>query len=309
MRKKLVFIVATLFFSLIILVIGGEIVARILLDKYYVLDEINLTYRYDEELGWFPVENSSKQFKGTRLINVQHNNNGFRDINHGPKEKKRIAFLGDSFVWGYDVDFGERFTEYLQDSLPNWEIINMGVSGYSNDQELILIKQWFDHFQPDIVFLVICDNDWVGNQTNKLYNYFKPYFSFKENKLIKQGTPVDKSLQFFTSRYPNLLKSRLIQGIVQITRPQTVFVEDPTKEIIFEMNTFIKSKGARFIIAYTDDDGIQEECSYCDLSNIPYLSLANDFRYDKYGFHWTPEGNRFVSSKLHDFLKQEGVLR
>ena len=308
MKKKLTFTFITIIFSLIIIIIGGELLARILIDPFYVLDEINLTYKYDEELGWFPIENSEKKYNGTRIINVQHNNNGFRDIDHGTKTKKRIAFLGDSFVWGYDVEYGERFTEYLQTSLSDWEIINMGVSGYSNDQELILIKQWFDHFKPDIVFLVICDNDWVGNRTNKLYDYYKPYFKYTENKLVKHGIPVGKSLHFFTSKYSNLLKSRLIQGIIQITRPKRVQVEDPTSEIIYEMNSFVKSKGSEFFIAFTDDDGIPEECSYCDSFDIPYLSLANDYRYDANGFHWTPEGNEFVSNKIYEFLEKENVL-
>jgi len=135
----------------VILFAGAEIIARILIPEDYVLDEMNLTYRYDPELGWFPQENSEKKVKGSRYFFVKHNKDGFRDIEHGSKKKKRIAFLGDSFVWGYDVDYGERFTEYLQKRLPDWEIINMGVSGYSTDQELILIEKWFDHFKPDIV--------------------------------------------------------------------------------------------------------------------------------------------------------------
>jgi len=114
MKKKPLFIIIASFISLIILIVGAEIVARILIPEDYVLDEMNLTYRYDTELGWFPRENSEKTVKGSRIIHVKHNKNGFRDIDHGPKTKKRIAFLGDSFVWGYDVEYGERFTEYLQ---------------------------------------------------------------------------------------------------------------------------------------------------------------------------------------------------
>jgi len=309
MAKKLMFSFITLLISFVILIIGGEILARLLVKEKYILDEMNLTYRHDEELGWFPVENSSKQFKGTRLINVKHNKNGFRDIDHDSKKKKRIAFIGDSFVWGYDVDYGERFTEYLQNRLPEWEIINMGISGYSNDQELILIQKWFNYFKPDIVFLVICDNDMVGNRRNNLYNYYKPYFTYTENKLVKHGTPVSKSLPYYTGKYPNLLKSRLVQGIIQVTRQKYIIVEeDPTIEIINEMDVFVKSKGARFFIAFTDDDETKEECSYCESSNIPYLLLTNNYRYDTNGYHWTPEGNNFVSTKIYQFLKEQKVL-
>ncbi len=93
MRKTLL-IFTTIIISLTILIIGGEIIARIFVERYYIIDEMNLTYRYDEEFGWLPIENSTKEFKGTRLIHVQHNDDGFRDVNHGPKNKKRMAFLG-----------------------------------------------------------------------------------------------------------------------------------------------------------------------------------------------------------------------
>ena len=204
--KKIIFTLFTILISLIILIGGGEIIARILMKNYYILDEMNLTYRYDEEIGWFPIENSSKQYTGTRLIHVQHNQSGFRDIEHGPKKKKRMVFLGDSFVWGYDVEYGERFTELLQERLPDWEIINMGISGYSTDQELLLIEKWFDNYKPDIVFVIVCDNDSLGNRSNKMHRYYKPYFTYVENKRIKHGIPVPKSLPYYTAKYPNLFK-------------------------------------------------------------------------------------------------------
>ncbi|NOX85986.1 MAG: SGNH/GDSL hydrolase family protein [Chlorobi bacterium] len=306
MKNKLLFTVIAIVISLIILIIGAEIIARIFIPEDYVLDEMNLTYRYDKKLGWFPIENSEKTFTGSRLIHIKNNKIGFRDIDHGPKSKKRIAFIGDSFVWGYDVEYGERFTEYLQQRLTNWEIINMGVSGYSTDQELILLKNWFDYFKPDIVFLVVCDNDKPGNATNNFYSYYKPYFTFTGNKLVTHGIPVSKSIRYYEGKYPRLLKSRLIQALIQITRPKKIFVENPTEEIIKEMDNYVKSKGAKFFIALTDDSSTGKPCSFCD--DIPYVLLTTRERYKTNGQHWTPAGNKIVSNKIYEFLKQQHVL-
>ena len=308
MKKKLLLITTTFLLSIVFLLVGMELIARMLVKNNYAFDEINIVYRYDKELGWFPIENTTKEYQGTRLIHVKSNKDGFRDVEHGSKKKKRIAFLGDSFVWGYDVEYGERFTEYLQERMPDWEIINMGVSGYSTDQELILIKKWFDHFQPDIVFLVFCDNDLLGNRTNKMYNYYKSYFSFTGDKLVEHGAPTEKSIRYFINEYPILMRSRLVQYIVEMTRPKPVFVKDPVIPLIQEIKTFVESKGARFYLAFTDDDGKAENRELCKLNNIPYVMLTNKFRYSKNGYHWTPEGHEFVSNKIYEFLSRQDTL-
>ena len=116
-------------------------------------DERNLAYRYDERLGWFPKEGTTTSFKGSRRISVAHNRRGFRDIEHQVGDASRILFLGDSFVWGYDVEQSERFTERLRTGFPDWPIYNLGISGYGTDQAFLLLIDQFDFYRPDIVFL------------------------------------------------------------------------------------------------------------------------------------------------------------
>src|SRR6266540_4873193 len=133
----------------------ADIGMGILFRDYLVLhrDERNLTYRYDPELGWFPISNSKKIFTGSRTIHVEHNSRGFRETNHVLDTKPRIIFLGDSFVWGYDVEQNERFTDKLRDKLAGWSVYNLGVSGYGTDQEYLLLKRQYDFYRPQIVFL------------------------------------------------------------------------------------------------------------------------------------------------------------
>src|SRR5579863_6073353 len=86
--------------------------------------ERSLTYRYDPELGWAPVPNSSSVVTTARTIHAQHNSLGFRDIEFKRDARSTILFMGDSFVWGVDAEAPERFTDLLRSRLPDDAIVN-----------------------------------------------------------------------------------------------------------------------------------------------------------------------------------------
>ncbi len=73
--------------------------------------ERSLGYRYDAELGWAPVPNSTSSVTNSRTIQVRHNSLGLRDEEFVGDGKPVIVFLGDSFVWGLDSEEGERFSD------------------------------------------------------------------------------------------------------------------------------------------------------------------------------------------------------
>ena len=180
-RNKFVKPTAYLLFFILIFAIC-EIALRIIYpNRLLPLDERNSLYQFDDRLGWFPKENQKIIFEGSLSIHVGHNNMGFRDHEHGEKKKKRIAFIGDSFTWGYDVEVEERFTNLLQQKIENWEIVNLGVSGYGTDQAFVLLQDRFEQYLPDIVFLTFYrGNDRGENKSKVIYGgYYKPYFQSK----------------------------------------------------------------------------------------------------------------------------------
>ena len=56
--------------------------------------ERSLTYRYDDELGWAPIPNSSSVVTNARTIHAQHNSLGFRDIEFERDARPTILFVG-----------------------------------------------------------------------------------------------------------------------------------------------------------------------------------------------------------------------
>ena len=76
--------------------------------------ERSLSYRFDPELGWAPIANSSSVVTTARTIHATHNSLGLRDVEFNADGRPRVLFLGDSFVWGLDAEANERFTDILR---------------------------------------------------------------------------------------------------------------------------------------------------------------------------------------------------
>lgn len=313
MSKSLTNIILVIF-SLLSGLLATEFAMRYLLENRLALhlDERNLTYRYDSELGWFPIENSKKTYTASRTISVEHNSRGFRDPEHIVSDKPRIVFLGDSFVWGLDVESNERFIEKLRIKIPEWSIYNLGVSGYGTDQELMILMKHYDYYRPDIIFLLFCtDNDDYDNTHNMVYNgYYKPYFTLEQGNLQLRGTPVPKSENYYLYNHDLLSKSYCFRLIVRayysLIAPASIEVKNLTPALILTMNNLAKSRGAQLIVGSTDSHpGLADILSAI---NISYVDLSNSHRYPGYGAHWTPAGHSLVSEKIFDFLKQGGYL-
>lgn len=71
--------------------------------------------------------------------------------------KKRLLLLGDSIVLGWGVD--TTAAEYLQRILPDWEVIPMGVGSWTTKDEVEWYLDVGKRFDPDVVVVIVCDND------------------------------------------------------------------------------------------------------------------------------------------------------
>lgn len=283
-------------------------------------DERGLVYRYDSELGWFPKEGYETDFSGAaRTIHVKNNRLGFRDIEHNIDDRPVMLFLGDSFVWGYDVEAEERFTEKLRRKFPGWNIFNLGISGYGTDQELLLLKRFIGYYKPKVVFLVMCiENDLHDNASNMRYGYFKPYYDVTENGLVLQNVPVPKNLTYFVRSHPALSRLWTTRLLSVAIYPGLVFNDDPnasdilnlsqknpTLLLLQEMKTLTERNGARLFVGLEQPHRQIE--AFLDQEGVPYVQLLTFDRYMADGVHWTPEGHAKVSDMIYVFLKDKGI--
>jgi lysophospholipase L1-like esterase len=266
----------------------------------------SLVYRYDEELGWAPAPNSSAPFTGTRTISVHHNSLGLRDIEHDDAPKPTIMFVGDSFVWGYDVEANERFTEVLRPRMPQARLVNAGVSGYGTDQEYLLLRRLWDRVKPNVVVLMFCvNNDRADNTLNSLNDgYYKPYLAQSADGTWQfRGQPVPRSrhVYFINDRLPHdLWLARLAVSAYVRLRYRVINVPDPSERLVGMMRTFVEEHGASFVVGVQRHEPQLE--AYLQAQEIPYTTFDDAESYKEDGAHWTPKGHALVADRLTELL-------
>jgi lysophospholipase L1-like esterase len=273
-------------------------------------DERNLLFGYDAELGWLPEPHGARRYLGARLISPHHNALGFRDHELGPKERPRIAFLGDSFVWGLDAEEGERFTDLLAARLSGWEVLNLGVCGYGTDQEYLLLRRFIDRLAPDVVFLVFCaENDRDDNTMNVRYGgYFKPYFVLEPGGAGARlaGVPVPRGERAWRAAWPRLFRSRIAAALAGLAAPAEIRVADPTEWLILAVRDLARARGARFALGFTRRDLDLERLGREE--GFATVDLSTDERFAVNGAHWSPRGHAIVAERIERLLEAERLL-
>jgi hypothetical protein len=79
----------------------------------------------------------------------------------------RVIGVGDSGMWGWGLDQGEGYMEVAgqewnaRGDLPPVEVLNLAVPGYNTYQELQSLESKGLAYQPDVVVIGWCDNDFM----------------------------------------------------------------------------------------------------------------------------------------------------
>lgn len=292
-------------------------------------------WKYDPHYGWSHIPGMSGPFESHGINTfVTINSKGFRgpEIEHArDQERRRVLVLGDSYVWGYGVNEDEVFTELLRKAMPEVEIVNMGVSGYSTDQELLLYRDEGHKYKADLVVIVVTENDPLGNTLTQQYVvYGKPAFQLRNGELALVNQPVPRTplwkraiSQFATRSYiltatNRYLYSRAISGgaapVVQKKNgdgdsgkfPRTQ-EEEITARLLIELKREISARPGegKLLVVFTEDlTGSREMAEYLapfDISSLDleeYIDERDESFHLKNDFHWNAEGHKRVAEIL-----------
>ncbi len=160
------------------------------------------------------------------------NSHGMRDRERAiekNRDTKRIAVLGDSFTFGFNVDSSDLFTcvleRMLNDSIDNqgqaFEVLNFGVGGYSARDEAVVLKHKVPQWKPDLIIINYILNDALMDPHQPLHAHFKKVYWWQYihlGRLVAQNIDKYKKKEpwiadFFERIYHR--ESHNWQGVVQ----------------------------------------------------------------------------------------------
>lgn len=308
---------------------------------------------YDATKGWFHTPHASgvSYLGGPDGGAVRINALGLRGREVAPAKPpgvKRILVLGDSYVFGVGVDEGHLVTAELErlvkgDLSGGCEVINMGVSGYSTDQEYLLFREMGSRLSPDLVILVVVGNDFRANTADFVYDrYYKPFFAPEPGgRLSLRNVPVPQlspwqRAKLWLSEESNLWNSLRVRtsDVAPIRRflesfrvmtPHIGRVDEVeiTAALIRALGSEIEAAGAKLLVVDAGQRG-ERSAPFNALgvklasAGIPFLNLKRTLaearrahpsgRWDFPGNpHWNVDAHRVAAETIHQHLRKNGL--
>ena len=313
--------------SVVIAVIAGELVARAFFPSWAPrTGRLTKFWQYDADLGWAHRPNQEGTFTSFGFDTfVRINSHGFRgperNFERAPNQQ-RVVVLGDSFVWGFGVQEDEMFTQLIDENLGDGiEVVNLGVSGYSTDQELLLYRDLGSRYAADLVVLVVAANDVALNVEPLAYViYPKPVFEMQGASLRLTNHPVPTKSWLERSVVDLAAHSYLLNQLNRAREtwrlgdsaqavpparsrlPNREFPKTPAERVtirlIEQLRSEVEAAGAGFLVVLVDNIyGGQMFYDALEERSIDYVALddvmpdgATDLHLPD-NMHWTPKGH------------------
>jgi lysophospholipase L1-like esterase len=249
--------------------------------------------------------------------------------------------LGDSFVWGFGVDFDQTVGERLRALQPNLEVVNLGVSGYSTDQELLLYQQEGVKYHADLVVVVVSSNDFHGNQRTEEYLiYGKPAFIPQGDGLHLVNQPVRQVSwirrlavkmaweSYILTRLQRYLYEMGVNRAIQqasnqststdvvavATRPRPPFPRTAAWNLLVKLlmafNDATSREGAKLLVVFVEDIDARDASQYLKQLGIESLPLQDSISpidpatHLPGDFHWNAAGHQQVAEVLSTKVRE-----
>lgn len=288
--------------------------------------------KFDEELGWVPME-SSVNF-GTLGQKFSTNSLGFRspEVDHS---KKHIVLVGDSVVWGINVSDEETSSYFLQElldqnSYSDYQVVNLGVAGYSVDQYYLYLKRHLPNLNDEVVFLVFYTGNDVDGTGRNYMGREKPIFKKEKDDIVLDKDKINRysciNLVWSSRIINNVFDSKFwfadavsnLCGRINYDLLDAVYV---AKHVVYKINEMVQSNLVYVISPSLYDfkekssqlesfEDFFGEHAYSYINNFEIISALESDTQELYSdsAHYSASGNRLLAQTLFDYLVANNLL-
>jgi len=259
-------------------------------------------------------KNLDMEFGDRRL---RTNAEGLRSNREYAKEKGphtvRILGLGDSGMWGWDIQQGLDGLSVLESNLNarangvTYEALNMAVPGYNTSQEVEMLAARGLAYKPDIVLLNWCDND-----------FQIPFLSVQTHDFKRRDLSFVRCLLFDRDKFYGLVLSEVMDNRSLDPKkipPYLLSQSGPpgVRLALQRLKDISAREGFRYLVYGPMGKDVLNICRELD---VPYYNTREKIpsgkypsEYAIYFMHPAPGGHRVIAEYLEAELRSRGWLQ
>ena len=270
-----------------------------------------------------------------RPITGRINSHGWRDREWSIKpadDTQRVAVIGDSFVEAFQVEEEKTFLSIAEKELRRKgrkvELMNFGRSGFTQTEELVVLRRQVARFSPDVVMLFYLPLNDIGDVSPETAsNTLRPFFGASGERLVLDTSYTDSKVYKLKSAILPIKSNSALAALVikrvdallygeqalsesvaydvgdstiskiegyeslATKMPEAEYREsyELTKRLIAEMIEFSESRSIRFVLVTIDTP-----------SHVPAVEKAYARVEPSYDY-------RFFEDDMDDFASSKGI--
>jgi len=328
----LLLIVLLIFFSMF------EITLRTFsCEQHYDFFQDSIQYKHK------PDEIHCNKIKEGNIFQARSNSEGFID-DEFKRENFNIFLLGDSFAQCLQADYNNCVHKNLETELKKTnnkvDVLNFGVSGYGTLDELAILEEYKDLYNPKLIILLflpqndVTDNErYINYEPKKEINSKAYEFFIQKTRAIISKISTRYNLKYnfhnqeietyevYLENYPKEWESKwqtTIKALEEINTSEIPFliVIATSPEQVYEkdwqriQDTYPSLKGKTYDLTKPN----QIIISFAEQNNIHYIDLLPLFQqnperlhYPKDG-HWNNQGQLLASKTIKDYILNNNLI-
>lgn len=257
----------------------------------------------DTEFGHHRLKTNHDGIRATRDYPVERTSDGVR-----------IVGIGDSGMFGWDLEPGEEYLAVLESQLNTstngirLEAINLAVPGYNTQLEVEMLRFKGLKYRPDIVILGWCEND-----------FGLPYFFLEKEDYRRTDKSFLFDILFRRARQGTAVQPGLVMRDVRQYDRNRVVPEmmggtntDGVRRALVELRKMGEQHGFQILVFGPLHNEIRTLCSEVGVPIANTLELVPAGKYPKdyrvHAMHPSREGHRVLAECLAQTLADRGWL-